>query len=421
MESGLGSSPDKRIQLKVSNGLDMIVIPALEHPGDISWSLPPSKSHMIRWIALASQSEGVTEIQFSGKPGDDIHSMADCMEKMGVVIDRGENNWFVKGAIKEEVSKGQTLDCGNSATTARIVTSIAAGLGETLQIDGDKTLRSRDSSQINNALRGLGCEVSSDRMPFSISGPVVPGTVRIDESKTSQTLTGLLLASPGYPEGTRVHLEGERVSRGYRELTIEICKSCGWGGCLDSHYFDIGEWVVRAPEFVEIPEEISLLPLSLLFDRLHGTKSLKVEPVNSDPRIIAAVDATMSCNGGQVDLRDASDIISPAAAILALGGGGRIVGSSHSRGKESDRIGSTCRMLSSFGISSEERIGGLEIPGGQSPISPPKPVDSEGDHRLAMTSMVLATSVGAEIDGGRICSITHPDFIEMLVGDGENL
>ena len=395
----------------------MLDIPAFMHPERVSWRLPPSKSHMIRWIALASQSRSETELQFTGVPGEDIISMADCMEKMGVIIDRGEYKWILRGCIDEKRAQEEVLYCGNSATTARIVTSIAAGLGVTLQIDGDNSLRSRDCSILNNALRALGCEIPSDRMPFSISGPINPGYAIVDESKSSQTLTGLLLASPGYPEGARIFLEGEGVSRGYRELTIEICKSSGWEGKIDSHSAEIGPWDVRTPSVIEIPEEISLLPLSLLFDKLHGTKSLEVGLFKSGNRIIEAINATIACDGGNLDLRDASDIISPAAAIIALGGGGRIVGSSHSRGKESDRISSTRRMLSSFGISCEETRDGLLVPGGQIPISPSKPVDSEGDHRLAMTSIVLATSVGAKIDGARICSITDPSFIEMLIGE----
>jgi len=339
------------------------------------------------------------------------------MEKLGAKIERAEDKWLVRGGLDDNRNYRVGLDCGNSATTARIVTSIAAGLVGTFHIDGDETLRSRNSAELNAALRGFGCDITSDTLPFSISGTIHPGTATVDESKSSQALTGLMLASPGYPEGARIRPEGEGVSRGYRELTIDICRTCGWEGGIDSESIDISNWVVETPEIVEIPEEISLLPLSLLFDKLHGTKSLEVRLVNSDPWIMRAVHAAMDCDGGQVDLRDASDIIAPAAAIMALGGGGVIVGSSHARGKESDRIESTSRMLASFGISSEERSDGLSIPGDQRPISPSKPVDCKGDHRLAMTSIVLATSVGAEVEGEEFCSVTHPEFVEMLLGD----
>ena len=139
--------------------------------------------------------------------------------------------------------------------------------------------------------------------------------------------------------------------------------------------------------------------------------------MNSDSRILEAINSIMGCNGGVVDLRDASDLISPAAAIIALGEGGKIVESSHAKGKETDRIDSTFKMLSSFGISTEKSEDGLIVPGGQWPTSPSKPVNSHYDHRLAMTAIVLASLVGARIYGEESCSVTHPDFIEMILGE----
>jgi 3-phosphoshikimate 1-carboxyvinyltransferase len=108
-------------------------------------------------------------------------------------------------------------------------------------------------------------------------------------------------------------------------------------------------------------------------------------------------------------------MISPLAALLAIGNGGEIVEAAHTRGKESDRIASTINMLSSFGIEVEERLDGLSISGGQELRTPTEPVDCENDHRLAMTAAVLATKVGAELSGHEICDVTHPGFLEMLI------
>ena len=93
------------------------------------------------------------------------------------------------------------------------------------------------------------------------------------------------------------------------------------------------------------------------------------------------------------------------------------MGSSHVKGKETDRIESTFKMLSSFGISSEKSDDGLVVPGSQWPTSPSKPVNSQNDHRLAMTAIVLGSLVGARIYGEESCSVTHPDFLEMILGE----
>ena len=391
----------------------MLSIPKIDDPSLVEWFLPPSKSHMIRWIVMASQSNSVTELEFSAMPGRDIESMAGCMEQMGVSIERGERRWTIQGKRGGMRVPNRALNCGNSATSAKIATSIAACLGKPICIDGDHSLRNRDFSALTSALVELGCEITSDGLPYTVTGPLLSNRTKVDESFSSQTLTGMILASPGFTRDVEIELVGEAVSRWYRDLTIEICRSCGWPGKYHEK-MTLGPWIVETPERVKIPEEVSLLPISLLFDRLHGTKSLNQEIGEVFSPIIETMKVLDSTEIGMLDLRDFSDLITPVAAIMAIGSGGEITGAEHARGKETDRILSTVRLLSSFGIVARETKQGLSIPGGQNPTHPEGSIDCESDHRLAMTAMVLATAVGGEFTGHEVCEITHPGFVEMI-------
>ena len=209
-------------------------------------------------------------------------------------------------------------------------------------------------------------------------------------------------------------LFGDAVSRWYRDLTIEICNDCGWSGTLEEEMI-LSNWKVKTPKKVEIPPEISLFPLSVLFDLLHGTRSLEQDLTSFRSPVLEATSNALSSEKDEVDLRDSSDIIAPCAAIMALGTGGEILGAPHARGKESDRILSTVRLLSSFGMEANETDTGLRIPGGQFPRSPKRDFDCELDHRLAMTAGVLATKVGANLSGYEISDVTHPGFFEMII------
>jgi len=391
----------------------VLSIQPLENPEWVRWSLPPSKSHMIRWIALSSQSESTTELIFQGIPGKDIESMAGCMEKMGTSIERDHQLWVIHGARGGLRLPDCPLYCGNSATTANFVTSIVACLDGSVEIDGDISLRKRDLSPMTVALRELGCEVSSDHLPYIVSGPILPRNVSIDESFSSQTLSGMIIASPGFPGEVEVSLRGKAVSRWYRDLTLETSGTSGWAGVFGETMI-LDKWVVETPERVEIPGEVSLIPISLLFDILHGTNSLDNGQFVDSP-VRDAIEEANSEISSQVSLRDCSDIIASLAALMAMGGGGVIVGASHARGKESDRIMSTIRMLSAFGIAVEESHEGLKIPGRQRPKPPTAPIDCENDHRLAMTAAVIATKVGGDLSGHEICEVTHPGFFEMVL------
>lgn len=397
----------------------MLSIPILNHPDKVRWALPPSKSDMIRWIALASQSKSRTELGFRGVPGRDIESMAKCMIKMGTSIERSREKWVIQGWSGRFKFPKSTLDCGNSATAAKIVTSIAACLEGPIDIDGDLSLRRRDFSALTSVLRELGCKVSSDYLPYTVSGPIIPGITAIDESFSSQTLSSMILASPSFSNEVEIGLRGEAVSRWYRDLTIKTSRSSGWSGKYGETMV-LRPWVVETPEKVEIPVEISLLPLSLLFDKLHRTTNLELNKFSESP-IVDSIEEAVSLSNSQVSLRDVSDVIAPISAIMSLGSGGEIIGAHHARGKESNRILSTIRMLSSFGIEVKETRTGLTIPGGQFPNRPEAPIDCEFDHRLAMTAAVLATKVGGELSGHEICEITHPGFFEMIIPHEEGM
>ena len=124
------------------------------HPSNfegVNWFLSPSKSHMIRWLVLASMSKDKTRISFDGKPGEDIHSMANCLEKMGIVIKREKEFWEIQGNGPHGFSiPNEVLDCRNSGTTMRFLIPQLACFSSSAVIDGDWTLRNRHLESSTN-------------------------------------------------------------------------------------------------------------------------------------------------------------------------------------------------------------------------------------------------------------------------------
>ncbi len=381
--------------------------------GSRDWASPPSKSHLIRWLALAGQGRSECLLRFEGEAGADAESMARCLEAMGVRVHRGSDGWLVEPPAEGLAAPSDVLDCGNSGTSARVLTAMAATMGEAVRLDGDESLRAR-SSELARVLRELGVKVSGDALPTTVNGSM-RGGANVDLSTSSQPLSALILASPGLPEAVEIHLEGEGVSRGYTGMTFDVARRCGCPIEMGSPLI-LQPWQVQAPEEVDIPPELSLFPMAILLEILHEDLQLRTSLPAYDPLMLMAIDAIDRAAGGEVDLRDASDLVTPAAVWMALSGGGTISGIPHARGKESDRIARTIELLAAFGMLAEETEDGLTIPGEQSLQRPDSPVETHLDHRLAMTAMILASKVGADIVGAEICDVTHPGFIEQLLG-----
>lgn len=390
----------------------MLRIPEMRLSGSHEWILPPSKSHIIRWLAMIAQGNSSCLIKINKSPGADVDSMSVSLQEMGVNIEIQKEGWFVEPPKQGLNVPEVVLNCGNSGTTARVLSALVATMGEEVRLDGDESLRARSSS-LGKVLRDLQVDVDGDSLPVTVNGKM-KGGANVDLGQSSQPLSALILASPSLEEAIEIHAEGEAVSRGYLGMTFDVARSCGSPIEMSSQLI-LEPWSVMPPSEVDIPPELSLFPMAILLELLHDGLRLQTELATYDPLLLMAFDAIDRANGGGVDLRDSSDIVTPAAVWMALGGGGSITGIPHARGKESDRIRRTVELLQSFGMNAEETYDGLVISGSQTPTAPKEPVQTHMDHRLAMVAMILASKVGAEIVDAEICEVSHPGFIEQLL------
>ena len=146
----------------------------------IQWRLPPSKSHAIRWLALAAQSEQKVVIHNLAHAGQDILSMRRCLSQLGVRITdlnhrgevlvsgndssvkppQGTVSWCVEGVgVAGLKPPNSVLDAGNSGTALRILMALCARLKDPVTVDGDASLRSRNHDVMAGALEQLGVKV----------------------------------------------------------------------------------------------------------------------------------------------------------------------------------------------------------------------------------------------------------------------
>ena len=398
----------------------MIILKPMKLSGPVEWNLPPSKSHMIRWLAITSQNEKETIIKFNGEPGDDIKSMKKCMESFGVKVFETDNKWKIRGVnLLESDIRDNILDCGNSGTTANFVTAMASLLDKVVTVDGDDSLRNRDFSEINNTLTTNGASITSNKPPFTITGPISFHRILVNTEISSQPLSSLIMALHKIKKEIIIECTGKSVSRDYSELTIEIIKKCGISVERRDNTIILKNNNLKIPEIIEIPQEISLIPIAILMSELHDVEFI-IDKLGESSFLSDSIKMIKDKEKNILDLRDCSDFITPAAAILAIRRGGKIIGAKHAKGKESNRIEKTAGLLKVFGMNCEITEDGLIIEGKQKPKKPENPVETHLDHRIAMTAVALATFTGGEILNPEISKITDPMFIRKildLVGD----
>ena len=421
----------------------------------IPWRLPPSKSHAIRWLALAAQSEQKVVIHNLAHAGQDILSMRRCLGQLGVRItdlnDLGEAlvsgddssvnppqgtvSWCVEGVgvtgLKLPTS---VLDAGNSGTALRILMALCARLNGPVTVDGDASLRSRNHDVLTGALQQLGVKVAriegGENLPLRLEGPWNPtGSLTLDISTSSQPTTALCLAAAALPTSIKLENQGIGVSLRHSELTKLLCEQTGASSSI--HEGELHPWTPKIDgSSTVLPPDASMLSFAFLAAKVAESVDVEQLPEKRDalghevlfefaPFFgLQLKDSTITnVSGGQhaiVDLRHGNDLITPVAALLALAKGGEIIGAEHAAYKETDRTRGTVALLKQFGLDASFADGRLVVPGGQRLRSPEGLVETYGDHRMQMTALVLAMGCERDvlIEGADLHEVADPEAVQ---------
>jgi len=188
------------------------------------------------------------------------------------------------------------------------------------------------------------------------------------------------------------------------------------GKGVSQNHSDLSKRLIEdTSDVVEIPRDSSMVAFARLFEIVHSIDvpiKCSIDDLGHNlPQEIPQI----------MDLKHRNDLLPPLAAIMALSDGGTIVNAKHASFKESDRIESTHSLLKAFGMSCEMTDDGMVIEGNQSLSSPDNLVKTFGDHRIQMAAVILASKVGANIEGSELHKVADPDFIMRLQKSGAKI
>ena len=410
----------------------------------VKYSLPTSKSHMIRLLALAAINQGTTKLRFDGIIGQDIDSMIESLRSLGVNISfsKDNNSKFVtvSGVGSDGFKIHDTrINCGNSGTALRIIMGLIASMDQPVMIIGDESLSSRDNDSIIKSLCDSNVSVeriSENNLPIVIHGPWFDGNsedrvIAIDSSKSSQPLTSWMIASALFPCNVKLEVVGETVSNRHYQLTKDLCNEFGANINSLEDGFLINKWNVNFPENYFVPGDASMASFAILLTKIHNCQvNLENWPEFNDAlgnEMLQKRTASLGIswenniirnrNSGKYssyDLTNCNDLITPLTVILALSNGGEISGISHTVFKESNRIEKTIELMDCFGLKATLSDQKILVEGGQKPKSPESSVNCHNDHRIFMSAAILMTKFGGDLIGKGLHSIADSEFLTRL-------
>jgi 3-phosphoshikimate 1-carboxyvinyltransferase len=325
----------------------------------------------------------------------------------------------------------------------------------TAVLDGDASLRGRPVARIIEPLRQMGAALHARRgdtlPPVTVTGRTPLRAVDLRTAVPSaQVKSAIVLAALRADGVTRV---GEAVAT--RDHTERMLRARGVDvrTGVDDEGLTIsvtGGAVVRAID-EQVPGDVSAAAFWLVAGAIHPDAQLTIHKVGVNPTRRAVIDILLAM-GAQIDEHGVAgsgapggDVGEPVAnlevrssqleavelgprdvaaaideipvlclAAAAARGTTRIRGAGELRNKESDRIAGITAGLSALGARVEVDGDDLTIRGTARLRG--APVDSLGDHRLAMTFAIAGLLASGETAVGRpdSASISYPGFFDDL-------
>ncbi len=395
-------------------------------------SVPASKSYTHRAIMMAALSEGRCAVR---KPLDsfDTKATAEAMRSIGAVIEPFEDGLSVETARLH--APDREIDVLNSGTTMRLMTGIAALFDSKTTITGDESIRRRPMGPLLEALEGCGvrCGSNDGKAPITIQGPVKGDRIVIDGSMSSQFVSSMLMMSPLVGRPMDVVIEGKQVSRPYIDVTIAVMERFGVKVQRTSEGYRV-EPQKYVPCDYTVPADFSSAAFPLAAGGLSGRVSvegLDLDDPQGDKAIldilekagceVSAEEGKVTCSkagrlvAADVDLSDIPDLFPIVAVLMSTAEGtSRLYGAPQLRFKESDRIASVEKMLSTLGADIRGTDDGCVING--VPRLHGGRIEHGGDHRLmmaaAVASLVSDGPVSMEDDG--CWNVSYPGFVEQM-------
>jgi 3-phosphoshikimate 1-carboxyvinyltransferase len=378
-------------------------------------NVPGSKSYTHRMLIAAALSDGICTIK-NALISEDTQFTIAALKQMGVEIEAGSNDIRIYGSGGRLSACAAPIYLGNSGTSMRLLTGVAALGRGTYTLTGTDRMQKRPIEDLLDALQQIGIAAralnGNGCPPVEITAAAISkDKVEINCQKSSQYLSALFLMAPCTRNGLEIRVSGGPVSRPYVDLTIDLMKRFGLHLEREGyHRFNVpGGQVYRAGEYA-VEADCSQAAYFWGAAAITGA-DIKVMGVKADSAQgdIGFVDLLrqMGCRvsrgsdgigvaGGslsaiEADLADMPDQVPMLAVVAAFARGTTVIKNvAHLKSKESDRLTATATELNKMGIDAACTEDALVVRGGKPKGSI---VDTYNDHRIAMSFAIAGLRV----------------------------
>ena len=426
-----------------------------------SLTLPGDKSISHRSLLFNALAAGEARIE-GFLPSADCLSTMRCLSAYGVQFDYDPDHDPTSITIRSPgraafVEPEDVLDCGNSGTSMRLLTGIAAGRDFVTRIDGDASLRTRPMERVLRPLAAMGASVDAGEgglAPLAIRGPEHGAGLRPFRGRmevaSAQVKSAIMLAALD-ADGVSL-IEEAGPTRDHTEnmlsaMGADIRRTAPSAGfpTVALPTVEIHPGAELHPVDLTVPGDISSAAFWLVAGSVVPDSEIHLRGVGINPTRIGVLDI-LRAMGADIEVQrersvggePVADLVVrsaplhgiiidgdlvvramdelPVLAVAAAAAEGRteLRDAQELRVKEADRVAATVANLRALSVDIAERPDGFVIEAGRELQG--GALDSYGDHRLAMAAAVAAqiASGSSQLKGAEDVIISYPQFWDDL-------
>jgi 3-phosphoshikimate 1-carboxyvinyltransferase len=403
-------------------------------------TVPGSKSYTHRILIAAALSSGECRVDNALICEDTLLTM-DALRQMGIQIeDKPGKPIVVYGGSGVLMPKRDRIFLGNSGTSMRLLTAVAALGQDTVTLFGTDRMGQRPIRDLIDALEQIGVQIFSTNgngcPPVEIKGGIINGgAVAINCRVSSQFLSALLLIAPYTDRGLDITVTEGPVSRPYVDMTVDVMAEFGVAIKREGyHRFQVaGSQTYHAGPHAVEPDGSQagyFWAAAAICQTEVKVKGVTKGSHQGDVRfaeLLKSMGCTMTLQpdgitirGGslravEIDMGDMPDMVPTLAVVAAFAAGTTIIKNvSHLKSKESDRLVSVVNELARMGVDARCSQDKLIVTGGTPHGAE---IETYGDHRIAMSFAVAGLVVdGTRIRGESCVEKSFPNFWEVFEG-----
>ncbi len=405
-------------------------------------SLPGSKSLSNRVLLIAAMAKGESVID-NLPLSKDVLAGVGALQTLGVShqFDKASRRIVIQGANGSFPNQKARIFCNEAGTLTRFIIPLCAAqkTGEYYIYAADRMMARPIAEQLS-VLSSLGMRASYEQnqasLPMTIlaEGLKQTSNVSIDGAKSSQFLSGLLIASPLINGGLSIHSDTDHPQP-YVQMTVDMMRDFGVSVDVENNLYKIqGNQSYQARHYAIEPDISTASYFWALAAITQGdvkVKHVTRDAKQGDIRFLEVLEK-MGCqvideedgirviggdvlHGVTVDMRNFSDTFMTVAAIACFARGQtHITGLAHTRLQESDRVSAMAEGLTRLGVNVTTTKDSIHIYPEKSSLRAAI-VEGHNDHRIAMSlALIGLKQEGVIINGAECVSKTCPDYFERM-------